>query len=870
MAGNTLTRQNPALLTPATCSQRDPHTRFSHAGHRPARLVHSPGSTWVQLLPLQRQARLVLDSPDQPAVRQFTIVRQQHLVNPMTKHMPLSGSTLIPCLLAALISAPLHARQPAAYGLGHPFELEQLPFGTLRDRLESLPEPAGKRAMAWLHRFSFTDQDLPFLRVDNQGGVFYADNPENTDTVDTSPMPPVAPASAMGAAEAFSLHSRPGATNTLYLDFDGHLISGTAWSSTDLEARPYDIDGDPTGFSQTEIDNIAEIWRRIAEDFAPFDIDVTTESPVTFGPSVGRVLITEDTDAGGQPMPSQGAGGVAYVNVWGRSDFSSRYSPALVYFNNLGGGRADYVTEAASHEAGHNLGLSHDATSTSSYYGGHGSGAVSWGPIMGTGYNRNVSQWSKGEYADASNQQDDLSILDSKLGMRGDDHADTLATASRLVFDATGNVTASTPADDPQNMQADNKGVIESAVDLDVFYFDTPGGNLGLAISPAWQARYTRGANLDIHAALYDVNGSLLQESDNLSDTDSSLSASLPAGRYYVAVQGVGNSQSPYTAYGSIGQYFISGSIPAIDDNTAPVPDPMAWLLPPGATGRDTISMSATVATDDSGTVEYYFDCVSGPAGCTASGWQSASSFTASGLQPGASYSWRVFARDAYLNETAGSVEAAAVTLDNQPPVAADDSASTEQDSSVTISVLANDTDPEQDALAVISYSQGSNGSVSGSSGSLVYTPDPGFTGTDSISYTIGDGFGATAMASVSITVTAINQSPVATPDSISISPGDTVIIDVLANDSDPEGELLVITAVTGANKGSVSWQPGDSTISYSHNPRRKGSDSFSYTVSDGQGGSATTTVSISLGDSGGETDGGGGGTRGGGKGKKK
>jgi hypothetical protein len=786
----------------------------------------------------------------------------------MMNRLSLSGPSLITCLITVLVSLPLQAQQPVTYGPAHPFVMEQLPFGTLRERLESLPAPARSRAMAWLHRFSFTDRDLPFLQVDDEGGVFYADRFDYPDAADTPPGDAATPAEVSTAAGVFSLHSRPGATNILYLDFDGHLISGTAWSNTDLQARPYDLDSDPATFSQAEIDNIAEIWRRIAEDFAPFDIDITTEPPAAFGPTVGHVLITEDTDAAGQAMPSQGAGGVAYVNVWGRSDFSTRYSPALVYFNNLGGGRADYVTEAASHEAGHNLGLSHDATSTTSYYGGHGSGAVSWGPIMGTGYNRNVSQWSRGENTDASNLQDDLAILDGKLGSRVDDHADSLASATRLVFDTSGSVAATTLLDDPQNTVADNKGIIGNAADLDVFYFDTTGGNIDLSINPAWQPRHTRGANLDIHAALYDANGTLLLEHDDLDDTGSSLSASLAPGRYYLAVQGIGNSQSPYSAYGSIGQYFINGSIPAISDTTAPAPDPMAWLLPPEATGRSSIQMSAVAATDNSGTVEYNFECVSGPTGCSASGWQSENSHTANGLQPSAAYRWRVTARDAYINQTVASATASATTLENLPYSATGDNTTTEQDTATSIHVLANDTDPENDAITIVAFSQGANGSVSSNATSLTYIPAPGFTGTDTIAYTIEDSFGAAATANVSVTVMPVNQPPVAQADSISISAGETVVIDVLANDSDPEGGPIVISAVTGANKGSVSWQSGDSTVTYSHNPRRKGSDSFSYSISDGQGGSASATVSITLGSSGDETDSGTGGK--GGKGRKK
>jgi len=771
--------------------------------------------------------------------------------------------TLLGAALPSVITA---APAPKAYGLGHPFLLEDLPFGDFRARLESLPAPARGRAMTWLHSFRFTEQDLPFLRIDDTGGVFYADTftPEEAGGAGSG-----TPETAASASATFSLQSRPGSTNILYLDFDGHVISGTAWSSTDLYARPYDTDGDPATFGDAELANIAEIWRRIAEDYAPFDVNVTTLEPAAFGPTAGRILITTDTDAYGNAMPAQGAGGVAYVGVWGLSNYSSRYSPALVYYNRLGGGRPDFVSEAASHEAGHNLSLSHDATHSSSYYGGHGSGYISWGPIMGTGYNRNVSQWSQGEYPDANNTQDDTAILDSQLAYRNDDHADYLDGATRLVADAAGSVAVTTPQEDPDNLEADNKGVIESSIDRDVFYFDTTGGPVELTVTPAWQDRYTRGANLDIQTALYDASGTLLQTADPLDDTDSTLSASLPAGRYYLAVQGVGNPVSPYSDYGSLGQYFIAGTLPAVNDGMAPVPDPMSWESPPEATDRDRIAMTASTANDDSGVVEYRFECISGPTGCTAGPWQAATSYTANGLLPGATYEFRVMARDAFLNTTAPSVAASAATAANLSPLAAADTAVVEEDGSVVIAVLANDTDPEGDTLTISGITQGANGAVVNNGTSLTYTPDAGYTGGDSFGYTIDDGYGGTATAGVTVTVTAKNHAPVANPDSVSISKGDTVVIPVLANDSDPDGDVLVITGVSGANKGTVSWQPGQTTITYAHNPKRKGSDSFSYTIDDGRGGQATTTVSISLGggDSGGSGTGGGG--KGNGNGKK-
>jgi len=776
--------------------------------------------------------------------------------------------------LTTVVSTPITAEpNPKAYGLGHPFELENLPFGNFRDKLESLPEPARNRAMGWLHNFTFTDQDLAFMRIDAAGGIYYADTftPDDTGTETAGGSEAGTPESTLSASEVFNLHSRPGSANILYLDFDGHLIpSTTAWTSIDLDARPYDTDGLPATFSTAELANIEEIWRRIADDYAPFDINVTTQEPAAFGPTVGRILITTDTDTNGNAMPSQGAGGVAYVGVWGRSDYSSRYSPALVYFNRLGSGRADYVSEAATHEAGHNLSLSHDATSSSSYYGGHGSGYVSWGPLMGTGYNRHVSQWSKGEYPDANNQQDDIGILAGKLAYRNDDHGDSLANASRMVSDAAGNVGVTTPQDDPDNLESDNKGVIESNTDMDVFYFDTTGGPVSLSVTPARQDRYTRGGNLDTHAALYDINGTLLLEDDPQSETNSALTTSLPAGRYYLAVQGTGSSDSPYSDYGSVGQYFISGTLPANNDGVAPVPNPMSWAAVPQATWRDRISMTATTASDDSAVVEYRFECISGPTGCSTSPWQTGTAYTATGLLPASSYAFRVSARDAFLNETAASVTASATTTANLAPSASSDTASVEENNQVAIDAIANDSDPEGDTLSITGTTQGVNGSVTHNGVIITYTPDANFTGTDNFSYTIDDGFSGTDTASVSVTVTAQNQLPVANPDNISIVKGDTRVIDVLINDYDPDNDTLVITAVTKANKGTVSWQPGQNTITYTHNPKRKGSDSFNYTISDGRGGVASGTVSITLGSGGDDgSSGGSGGGRGNGKGGK-
>ncbi len=587
-------------------------------------------------------------------------------------------------LMAAGLSTLLMAHQALAapermYGKGAPFTVEELPPGLLKQDLQALPGSERGKAMRQLHSFRFPASDAAVLRADQDGGIYVADMelPQPAAGESSTPTAP----EAITATEAFTLHSKPGASKVIYLDFDGHVITGTAWNNNyaTLYAKAFDVDGNPAVFNADELNRIAEIWHRIAEDYAAFDVDVTTEEPAVFTSHTGRLLMTEDTDENGNPMPAQGAGGVAYVNVFGRPDYPTYYSPALVYVENLSKS-APYIAEAASHEMGHNMGLSHDGVNGgTAYYPGHGSGWVSWGPIMGTGYNDNVSQWSKGEYVNANNDQDDIAIIAGKVGMRSDDHADTLPAATLLAVAEDGTVSVTSPENDPHNNNPANKGIIDSVSDVDMFGFSSGAGLVELTVTPSWLAwpRNGRGTNLDVEITLYDVSGSIIASDDPLDNTDAQISVNVPAGDYYLGITGVGNSLSPYSDYGSQGQYFISGSVPAGGgggDTTPPNPNPMSFAEPPAASGQTSMTMTATTAVDESGgAVQYYFSCVAGGAGCTDSGWQASTSYTANGLAPDTSYSWRVRARDVAGNTTADSPSASATTdpdVSAQPPAA--------------------------------------------------------------------------------------------------------------------------------------------------------------------------------------------------------
>jgi hypothetical protein len=483
-------------------------------------------------------------------------------------------ATLAILFLSAFLVRPEVLAQESAreFRPGTLRALQDLPASRLKLRIERLPAPARERAVAWLADLHFTTQDLATLQVDPVGGIYFAD-----------PAPPLAaqaeleapvssaalPVSPFPASLVF--HSKPGAPNVLYLNFTGETVTNTDWNTVAdravIPAVAFSTDSDLTTFSDAEQSAIRRIWQRVAEDYAPFNVDVTTERPGAFTARTAQAVITRHTDANGAENPASSSGGVAYVGVFGSSTFA-RYRPAWIYHDNLGG-EESYTAEAVAHELGHNLGLSHDGkTGVNEYYGGHGSGETSWGPIMGASYTRNISQWSKGEYYNASNTQDDLALIAGKLSYRPDDHGNTPGAATRLTISANGAITSTTPDTDPRNTNPVNKGVLERNTDTDTFSFVTGGGAISLSAA-SWITPNGRtyGGNLDILLQLYNSAGQLLLTNNPSPGTAATIQTNLAEGIYYLAIKGTGvgnptnSTPSGYTGYGTIGQYFISGSV---------------------------------------------------------------------------------------------------------------------------------------------------------------------------------------------------------------------------------------------------------------------------------------------------------------------
>ena len=185
------------------------------------------------------------------------------------------------------------------------------------------------------------------------------------------------------------------------------------------------------------------------------------------------------------------------------------------------------------------------------------------------------------------------------------------------------------------------------------------------------------------------------------------------------------------------------------------------------------------------------------------------------------------------------------VKTDYDPPIASEDRVSTPEDIPIEIDVLANDTDPQGNPLRVSNFSRPRFGTLKAApSGTLIYTPSLNYNGTDTFSYTVSDGKGGMSIGSVSVEVLPVNDPPVAAMDRVITDEDTPLTIDVLANDSEVDGDPLTLLEYTQPANGSVV-RSGDGTFVYTPNRDYNGLDGFTYIISDGHGLESTGTVSV-------------------------
>ncbi len=474
-------------------------------------------------------------------------------------------------------------------------------------------------------------------------------------------------------AETFFLHSFPGATKTIYLDFTGHLTQNTQWNTDfalpTILTPAFSLDSDVANFSAAEQFLIQSIWERVTEDFRPFQVNVTTQDPgIEALRNTGngdqewgqRVVIGGDSTFDWfTPNDPDGriVGGVAYGSFNWDSD-----TPTFVFGGGFGAS-AHNLTEVISHETGHTLGLAHDGQKRFyldiskdpaeyvsvyiEYYAGHGSGPTAWAPIMGNSYGGSLTQWSRGEYFNATNneagtgpQQDDLAIITTQNGFdyRPDDHGSSVLDASVLDLDAAATLFSA-------------EGIIERNTDVDYFSFDVFGlGELvSFDIDP-----FQNGPNLDVLATIYDSSDVALYRTNPIdairagsqtfggidggwAQLDASgnvlgyvSDVALLAGTYYLAIEGAGRpitfidpavhpgpiqimdiEETPlppdlsdwgYTDYGSLGYYSITGNrkkelVVGVDFDVAGGAKPLNWTLYSGTESLNNLTSEAGFAT---------------------------------------------------------------------------------------------------------------------------------------------------------------------------------------------------------------------------------------------------------------------------------
>ena len=391
-------------------------------------------------------------------------------------------------------------------GGGGPARAVRTPRGSTFARLEALED---RRLMCASphggpHELSVTPQAAPLRATASAAAPVAA---ASSDKVSLSAIP--------------ALSSRLGALASLYLDFNGDTTGN--WGGFTPGVTPaMDFDGDASTYSGAELATVRDAWARVAEDFAPFNLNVTTVDPGAYANGRAMRVVV----GGSSGWYGSAVAGLSFVGAFANDQPNTSY-----VFVNAG---APYMADIVSHEAGHAFGLGHqevynaDGSLADPYADGDSLSTL----LMGGGGGRAV--WWRGDSGGRGYLQDDADAIASRVngfGYRLDDHGGTSFLATALARGADGAYTGA--------------GVIETLADRDWFGFTlSTAGSTQLTVTPA-----AHGPNLNAKVELRDAAGNLVRAYDT-TELGESFSVDLAAGSYRLGVMS-------HARTGDLGQYAV-------------------------------------------------------------------------------------------------------------------------------------------------------------------------------------------------------------------------------------------------------------------------------------------------------------------------
>jgi hypothetical protein len=370
---------------------------------------------------------------------------------------------------------------------------------------------------------------------------------------------PGPPPGYISVVNEFNLNSKPGAPATLFLDFNGHYQTESVgdWHGIggwdNILTPAYDRDGDPLTYSPDEQQEMRFIWATVAEDYAPFNINVTTVDPDPGRYHTDDPYLRVVVSGGSDTITGRKLAGFAETGAYA-DDGGANVAYVFTHAADGSSYGAKFIADSASHEAGHSFGLEHQSQYNSQgrkvkeYRPGNGER----GPIMGSVASFERGTWSKGPigpgitlfpYSGYIATQDDMAVIARSangFGYRSDDIAGSMGGSRQLTS---------------TNAGLFGRGIIEKTSDTDMFRFTTGGGNVSVdlqlpqeRIRPGQMLRNI--GNLDATLRLYNSSGVLIAQAADPATLTASLSASVGAGTYYVRVGSQG-------VYGDVGQYTL-------------------------------------------------------------------------------------------------------------------------------------------------------------------------------------------------------------------------------------------------------------------------------------------------------------------------